>query len=164
MKKDKFLTIYAVLDEKTQNSLTDLQNEILREYPNGTQTMGIPFHISLGSFPLDMKEELIERMTQLQKASKPSSIELTELHHFNHQVIFVSPILTEELQSLHMSFEGNYADGFPWHPHVTLYCGKEEDGKEIIKQFHFPKKSATIIGLELGEFFPTHIIETKLFK
>ncbi|MDE5856003.1 MAG: 2'-5' RNA ligase family protein, partial [Anaeroplasmataceae bacterium] len=141
MKQDKFLTIYAVLDEETQRNLTALQNEILKKYPNGTQTMGIPFHISLGSFPLDMKEELLKRMTQIQKISKPSSIELAELSHFNHQVIFISPIITEELQLLHKSFEGNFADGFPWHPHVTLYCGKEEDGKEVMNQLYFPKKN-----------------------
>ena len=164
MKKDKFLTLYAVLDEETQKSLTELQNEILRKYPNGTQTMGIPFHISLGSFPLDMKDELLSRMIQIQKGCKSSTLELTGLDHFNHQVIFASPTLTEELKLLHQSFEGNYADGFPWHPHVTLYCGKEEDGKEIIKQFQFSKMSATIIGLELGEFFPTHIISTILFN
>lgn len=164
MKKDKFLTLYAVLDEETQKNLTELQNEILNLYPNGTQTMGIPFHISLGSFPLDMKEELIKRMTQIQKVFKQSTLELTGLDHFNYQVIFASPILTEELKLLHKSFEGNYADGFPWHPHVTLYCGKEEAGKEILKHFHFSKKNVTIVGVELGEFFPPYIIETTLFK
>ncbi|MDE6414118.1 MAG: 2'-5' RNA ligase family protein [Anaeroplasmataceae bacterium] len=164
MKQEKFLTIYAVLDEESQQYLTKLQNEILKNYPNGTQTMGIPFHISLGSFPLDKKEELLERMAKIQKLSKPSMIELLGLGHFNHQVIFAQPRITEELQFLHQSFEGNYSDGFPWMPHITLYCGKEEDGIEILKQYNLSLKKSFIIGLELGEFFPTKILANCKFE
>ncbi|MDE6660970.1 MAG: 2'-5' RNA ligase family protein [Anaeroplasmataceae bacterium] len=163
MKKDKFLTVYAVLDEETQKTLTHLQNEILNAFPNGTQTMDIPFHISLGSFPVEMEEELVERMRNLSYHSNPSPIELMGMDHFNHQVIFVKPTLTEDLKTLHQAFLGNYSDGFPWVPHITLYCGKEEEGKEILKQFSFSKASAKIVGLEIGEFFPTRIIENFKF-
>ena len=159
MKKDKFLTVYAVLDDESQKALTELQNQILKNFPNGTQTMGIPFHISLGSFPIDMEEELIERMKKLQNQMKPSSIELVGMDHFNYQVIFIKPKLTEELKTLHLAFQGNYSDGFSWVPHITLYCGKEEEGKEIINQFSVSKRTAKIIGIEMGEFFPTRIIE-----
>ncbi|MCM1131140.1 MAG: 2'-5' RNA ligase family protein [Roseburia sp.] len=164
MKKDKFLTVYAILDDETQKYLTDLQKEILKQYPNGTQTMGIPFHITLGSFPIDMKEELLKKMSFIQKTTKSSRIELVGLSHFHHQVIFAKPTLTKELKSLHKAFEGNYADGFSWQPHVTLFCGREEEGKEVLKQFCFSKINSTLIGLELGEFFPPHIIGTMLFK
>ncbi|MDE6655860.1 MAG: 2'-5' RNA ligase family protein [Anaeroplasmataceae bacterium] len=164
MKKDKFLTLYAVLDMHSQQKLTELQNQILKQYPNGTQTMGIPFHISLGSFPLEKKEELLLAMEEAKKINKASPIALKELNHFNHQVIFIEPSMTGELQKLHRAFEGNYADGFPWHPHVTLFCGKEEDGKKILNEFSFSKMNSYIVGLELGEFFPTNIIKTIQFK
>lgn len=163
MKKDKFLTIYAVLDTLCQEKLAKLQNQILKQYPHGTQTMGIPFHISLGSFPLEQKDVLIRQMDKYAK-EKSFSLELEGLNHFNYQVIFVKPIENEALLKLHNSFEGNYADGFIWHPHVTLYCGKEEEGKEILKNYTFDCLETKIVGIELGEFFPTHIIKTVNFK
>ncbi|MDE7105749.1 MAG: 2'-5' RNA ligase family protein [Anaeroplasmataceae bacterium] len=162
MKKDKFLTIYAVLDPVCQEILTQIQNQILKQY-NGTQTMGIPFHISLGSFPLEKKDMLIKQMDKFAE-EESFSLELNELDHFNYQVIFAKPIVNEALINLHNFFEGNYADGFPWHPHVTLYCGKEEDGKEILKEYTLDRLEAKIVGIELGEFFPTHIIKTIHFK
>ncbi|MDE6241989.1 MAG: 2'-5' RNA ligase family protein [Anaeroplasmataceae bacterium] len=164
MKKEKFLTIYAVLDDESQKELTYLQNEILKIFPNGTQTMGIPFHISLGSFPVEQKDALLEKMNQIQKISEPSAIELIGLDHFNHQVIFVKPRLTKELELLHKAFEGNYSDGFPWEPHITLYCGKEEEGVKILEQFQLSLEKSFIIGLELGEFFPTKILKNCKFK
>lgn len=158
MKQEKFLTVYAVLDEVTQSELTQLQNRILKKYPQGTQTMGIPFHISLGSFPVSAQEDLIQRINDCIKEVYSFSIKLQSLGHFNHSVIFVEPETNEALFELHKRFEGNFADGFSWYPHVTLYCGKEEDGKGILNEFFFEKKTAQIVGLELGEFFPTKII------
>lgn len=158
MEMRKFLTIYAVLDQRTQNILGALQKRILKQYPCGTQTMGIPFHITLGSFPLDKKEELLQLMENIKELYKKSPICLLRLNHFNHKVIFIEPSITKELQELHQVFDGDYANGYDWHPHVTLYCGAEEEGKEIINQFSFSKLDSYITGLELGEFFPTKII------
>lgn len=158
MKQEKFLTVYAVLDETTQKELTQLQNQILKKYPQGTQTMGIPFHISLGSFPISSKEELIQRINNCVKDISTFPLNLQSLGHFNNTVIFVEPEINEALVELHKRFEGNFADGFSWHPHVTLYIGKVEDGKEILNQISFEKKTAHIVGIELGEFFPPKII------
>ena len=152
MKQEKFLTVYAVLDEVTQRELTQLQSDILKKYPSGTQTMGIPFHISLGSFSVSAQEDLIRRIDDCIKEICSFSIKLHALGHFNHNVIFVEPETNETLIELHKRFKGNFADGFSWHPHVTLYCGKEEEGKEILNEFFFEKKTAQIVGLELGEF------------
>ena len=48
MKSDKFLTVFAVFDDETQRKLKDIQNNILSLGEKGTQTMDIPFHITLG--------------------------------------------------------------------------------------------------------------------
>ncbi|MDE7296924.1 MAG: 2'-5' RNA ligase family protein [Clostridia bacterium] len=158
MKQEKFLTVYAVLDETTQSELTQLQSRILKKYPQGTQTMGIPFHISLGSFPVSEREDLVRRIEDCIKESSSFPIKLRTLGHFNYSVIFVEPEINDRLVELHKHFEGNFADGFSWHPHVTLYCGKEEDGIKILNEFSFEKKTAQIVAIELGEFFPTKII------
>lgn len=156
--EERFLTVYAVLDEETQKELTQLQSDILKNYPQGKQTMGIPFHISLGSFPLSARDDIIRRIGKSVEENPSFSIELQNLGHFNHQVIFVEPKINEALVKLQKQFEGNFADKFPWHPHVTLYIGEERAGKEILKKYFFEKKTASVVGLELGEFFPTKII------
>ena len=76
MKKEKFLTIYAVFDEETQRKLNKIQQEIEAKYPAGSQTRGIPFHISLGSFPVEEKAALIGRIGKWIEELKPFSIEL----------------------------------------------------------------------------------------
>lgn len=158
MKQEKFLTVYAVLDEATQQELTQLQNQILKKYPKGTQTMEIPFHISLGSFPVSLKEELVQRIVNCTKEMTPFSLDLQSVGHFNNKVIFIEPKINEALVNLHQQFDGNFADGFSWHPHITLYIGMEEDGKEILSQLVFKQKTAQIVAIELGKFFPTEII------
>ena len=162
MKQEKFLTIYAVLDKETQGILTNLQNQIIKDFPSGKQTMGIPFHISLGSFPVECEQELIERMKEAVNIES-FSIEVDGISSFNQQVIFAKPVINEKLVELHNMFNGNYSDGFPWVPHITLYMGTEEEGRKILSTLTKLTLTTKIVGLELGEFFPTRIIfNTKL--
>lgn len=115
--------------------------------------MGIPFHISLGSFPISSKEYLIQCISSCVKDISTFPLNLQSLGHFNNTVIFVEPEINDALVELHKQFEGNFVDGFSWHPHVTLYIGKE-----ILNQISFEKKTVHIVGIELGEFFPPKII------
>ena len=125
MKKEKFLTIYAVFDEETQRKLNKIQQEIEAKYPAGSQTRGIPFHISLGSFPVEEKAALIGRIGKWIEELKPFSIELEGLGHFDNQLLYVKPNLNAELEALHQIFEGNYSDGYPCVPHVTPFKRKK---------------------------------------
>ncbi|MDE7264313.1 MAG: 2'-5' RNA ligase family protein [Anaeroplasmataceae bacterium] len=161
MKQKKFLTLYAVLDEATQEKLTQLQNEIIKHYPKGTQTMGIPFHISLGSFPVDKKEELLKRLSSY--SANSFSLQLTKLNHFDKHVLFAEPTMPASLVRLHHDFEGNYSDGFDWCPHVTLYCGTEEEVEALLHQLKFQPMKTSVVGLELGEFFPPLILWNTTF-
>lgn len=158
MKKDKFLTVYAVLDDSTQKVLSNLQKKIIQEFPYGTQTMDIPFHISLGSFPLQDKNKLICKLANLLEEAESFDLEITEMNHFDYKVIYAVPSINKELLHLHELFSGNYADGFPWIPHITLYCGTQEEGKQILKNYKVSKIHAKIVGLHLGEFFPTKLL------
>ncbi len=165
MKKDKFLTVFVVFDEATEALLHHTQKEIIKKHPYGTQTMGIPFHISLGSFPLEKKEELMYKMKTLAQTQYSFDVTLTGIGDFNHQVLFMEPLMNEALQKLHTLFEGNYADGYPWHPHVTLYCGLEEEVLQIKKELQssFQKMTVKITGIQLGEFFPTKMLAEENF-
>ena len=157
MKKEKFLTVYAVFDDKTQQKLKVLQDEVIKSAENGTQTMGIPFHISLGSFSLDKKEWLIQKIEDV-------CLYFDKFDIYN-KVLFVEPKVNDELKNLQSHFDDNYADGFPWHAHATIFCGEEQEvaaAKEKL-QATFSPFMATVVSLELGEFFPTKILFTKTF-
>lgn len=155
--KEKFLTVMAVLDCSAQNVMAEMQAEFISRFGEGAQTMGIPFHISLGSFAPDKAEEIAERVTAAAEKLSPFEVEFDGSGHFGGKVIFLQPKVCEPLAELHRLFEGSYADGFPWHAHATVYiCG---EGQTIdIARCGFAKvdklKKATITGIELSEFFP----------
>lgn len=163
MKQERFLTIYAVFDEETQKKLSRIQQKIETKYPKGTQTSGIPFHISLGSFPVEDKAMLIGRIGKYIEQLKPFSIQIEGLDHFENQVLYAKPVMNSELEELHKLFEGNFSDGYPWVPHVTLYCQKEEIIEKLFKEYEVSKIDAKIVGLQMGEFFPPKIILTATF-
>lgn len=160
MKKDKFLTVFAVLDTNSQNIITKWQNQFFEAGLIGTQTMGIPFHITLGSFPLEKERELCDLIEKVSKAVQKFSIELTKINDFGNKVLFLQPTRNEKLMQLHEKFNSNYADGLSYYPHATIFCGAEAEilkAKKILKQDFQPIK-CDITEIHLGEFFPTKMI------
>lgn len=159
MKKDKFLTVFAVFDEKTQKKLQNLQNKVLKLGYLGTQTMGIPFHISLGSFPVADEKILQSKIKEVCASNFEFEIDLDEVNHFNNKVLFIQPKENETLIKLHNFFDNNYADGFSWHAHATIFCGDEKEvikAKDVLNKNFKPIK-AKIVGIQMGEFFPADI-------
>ena len=167
MKKDKFLTVFAVFDNETQEKLGVLQKNILKNNSsNGKQTMNIPFHISLGSFPIEKKEELKRHISQVCENSKAFGILLKNIGFFGDRVVFVEPAVNDDLLRLHNEFDGNYADGFAWHAHATLFIDDNDENVKNAKKIaceNFSPINAKIVGIQMGEFFPTKMIIEKEF-
>ena len=63
--KEKFLAVYVIFDDETQNKLNQLQNLLINNNLISTHTTDIPFHITLGSFPLDKQTELEKRIKEI---------------------------------------------------------------------------------------------------
>ena len=167
MKKDKFLTVFAVFDDITQRKLKTLQDEVISLGCLGTQTMGIPFHISLGSFEVEREQELIAKIKEVCSQKGEFAISLNKVNHFGNKVLFIEPEDSIKLRELHDLFDGNFADGLPWHAHTTIFCDREErviEAKECLNNI-FQPINAKITGIQMGEFFPTRmIIAEKLCK
>jgi 2'-5' RNA ligase len=75
---------------------------------------------------------------------------------FSDRVLFLEPTKPQELIDLRKSFERDYANGFEWVPHATLFCGEREDvvkAKSYLPELADPI-CAKIVGIELGKFFP----------
>ena len=83
-------------------------------------------------------------------------------------VRYIQPEVSEELLVLHSYFDSDYANGYEgWKPHITVYRHSEptkleltQDILEALKQL----SKATVVGIELGEFFPPKKIMSVLFE
>lgn len=160
MEQNKFLTVFAVYDEETQAILKEYQDSVINATYSGTQTMNIPFHITLGSFQVEHEKELIDRIKLACSENFEFDINLSRVGHFNNKVLFIEPEYTEQLMNLHALFDNNYPYGFPYHAHTTIFCGEEQQvikAKVILTEL-FESRQAKIVGIQMGEFFPTRMI------
>jgi 2'-5' RNA ligase len=156
MSDNKFLTVMAVFDDKTQKLLGGIQQSIIDKAGEGTQTMGIPFHITLGSYPTSLKDEVVEKIRSVVSLTRTFPIKLLRYNSFGDAVLFLEPNVTDELIALRKQFECDYANGFEWVPHATLFCGEDarvRQAKTHTPSLDFPIE-ASIVAIELGEFFP----------
>ena len=167
MKKDKFITVMAVLDENTQDVMEGMAQELLQQYGPDVKTKGIPYHISLGSYAPEDTKMIVERIKQVAKETKPFEIKLLGLNHFGNKVRFLEPELSDELMKLHLHFNSDYANEYPdWAPHATVYIHEEPREIEISKELEkklASVKTAKVVGIELGEFFPAKFIVREMF-
>ena len=168
MKKDKFITVMAVLDERTQKIMESMAMDMLQQYGPDVKTKNIPYHISLGSYAPEETKEIVARVRQVAKETKPFEIKLLGMNHFGNKVRFLEPELSDDLMNLHQHFDSDYANGYPgWMPHATVYIHEEPMEIELTKELTEKMesvKTAKIVGLELGEFFPAKHIVRVMFE
>ncbi len=168
MKKEKFITVMAILDDKTQEVIESIQKDLEQLYGMDTKTKDIPYHITLGSYAVEETEEIVSRIADVANKTNSFSIKLAGLGHFGNMVRFVKPEISEELLALHMHFDSDYANGFKgWKPHITIYRHGEPMEVELPKHVMDKFEKITdpkIVGIELGEFFPPKKIVRVLFK
>ena len=156
MSNKKFLTVMAVFDDDTQERLARIQSTIIKNVGNGTQTMGIPFHLTLGSYPTEAQDEVVAQIERVALSARPFNVLLVGYNTFSDKVLFLEPTKPQELLDLRKSFECDYANGFEWVPHATLFCGECDEvikAKTYLPELCEPIR-AQIVGIELGEFFP----------
>lgn len=150
----------ACFDEQSQNKLHSIQDKLTDHKLVGTHTTDVPFHVSLGSFPLVEENRLKVEMKHVAKSFAQFELELSCLGDFGNKVLFLQPAYNEKIDELHSLFDGNFADGFPFHAHVTLFCGDEQsvlEAKKILGELSEPL-TVTVTELLLGEFFPTKLL------
>jgi 2'-5' RNA ligase len=166
MENKKFLTVMAVFDNETQKKLAQMQSKIIEQVGNGTQTMGIPFHLTLGSYPTEKQDELVFRIKEIASSTTSFEVSLIRYNTFSDKVLFLEPTVPQELLRLRGCFECDYANGYDWVPHATLFCGEAVEiqrAKGLLPQISEPMNTR-IVGIELGEFFPPKKIIRKDFQ
>ena len=168
MQKEKFITVMAILDDHTQAVFQGIQEELEGKYGVDTKTRGIPYHITLGSYAVEDTQAIVDRIIEVAGKEKAFPIQFAGVNHFGNVVRFAEPVVSEELLALHAHFDNDYANGYPdWMPHATLYINSEPTEIDMTDEIVAKVKGlseAKIVGIELGEFWPTKKIIRVLFE
>lgn len=153
---EKFLTVYAVLDDTAQQTLLGYRRMLEAAGINGTQTNDIPYHISLGSYPVDCADMLQTKIKDTCAQTAPFSLGFPALGNFGHRVLFAHPEHSDAIMRLRGVFDNDYPKAFPYDPHCTILQDTQEQvvRAEKLLEFCFTPFTATVTGIELGEFFP----------
>lgn len=161
---EKFLTVYAVLDEASQQTLLGYRRMLEAAGLAGTQTNDIPFHISLGSYPTNCADMLSKRIREVCARTAPFPLRFPALGRFD-RVLFARPEESVEILRLRGEFDSDYPHAFPYEPHCTLLQDAPMDvtRAEALLTPCFTPLDARVVGIELGEFFPTRRLENAPF-
>lgn len=122
--------IELVFSDENQNTINELRNK-LKE--SGVHDEAVKLnHVSIGDYKTDDLEGLKQKVLLFSKMIKPFEITLSSVGTFmtKENVIFLEPIMTEELLNIHKKFiefmkdfDGvlnPYYDIDKWMPHCTI--------------------------------------------
>jgi len=159
---EQFLTLMADLDEESQAIMCAWSEQLKNAGFIGTQTPGLPFHISLATFSLDREKEVVDEMQRLAKEFSPVPVHISHIGLFaGGKVLFGAPDMNSpELLSLREAICVEYSKKSPWTPHATILI----DESEIICRAlpvlleSFRPFMGKITRLHLCAFWPTREI------
>lgn len=160
----KALYILAGYDDNTEKYLSGIQNKLYEAGFMGTQTKNIPMHTTLGSFPCEKEEELIEFLKKLSAETKAFEVTFNHIGMFGGgNVLFIAPDANHRLLDLKEKFGSSYN----WAAHTTMLI----DDARVVQQAlpvvleQFKAFIGKVSKLHLYEFFPTrHIISVDLVE
>ena len=158
----KALYVLAGYDDNTEAYLAGIQNKLYEAGFTGTQTKNIPMHITMGSFPCEKEEEMIEMMKKLSEEVAGFDITFNHIGMFGGgNVLFIAPDTNRELLDLKELFGTSYN----WAAHTTMLIDSADViGKALpVVIDNFKAFAGRVEKLHLYEFFPTrHIISVNL--
>lgn len=159
---DKALYIMAGYDDQTEAYLAGIQNKLYEQGFTGTHTKNIPQHITLGSYPTDKEQDLIDLLPKIAAATKAMDVTFNHIGIFGgSNVLFIAPDSSKELLEL----KENFGDSLGWTPHTTMIIDKPD---VILKALPivlhaFSSFGGKVTTLHLYEFWPTrHILSVRL--
>ncbi len=158
---EQFLTLMADLDEDTQSVMSAWYGRMKNAGFTGTQTPGLPYHISLSTFPPEWERRAVERMEIAAGNFPPLQVQISHIGIFAPgKVLFGGIERGAELERLHDACEMNPAQRPLWTPHVTVLIDEPAVVLSALPLFleSFHPLSARITRLHLCAFWPTREI------
>lgn len=152
--------IYAIAqyDEETQHRLSALYLKLVNQGFTGTQTKGIPYHITLGTFDVEDEALAVRRAQAAAAAMDAFTLRMAYIGLFGLKVVFVAPAVKQRLLDLHHAIApcGDTADPFPWVAHTTLLMDTPDTIRRAVSAAAelFTPFRATVESIGVYEFFP----------
>ena len=127
----------------------------------GTQTPGLPCHISLAAFPLDEEEAAAEITRKTAAEYAPFPVHISHIGIFPPgRVLFGAPEKNANLTALHDACEKHPDPLRPWTPHATVLIDEPETVCAAVPVLlkAFTPFIAAVTRLHLCAFWPTREI------
>ena len=158
---EQFLTLMADLDDEAQARLSGWYRSLQEAGFTGVQTPGLPYHISLSTFPLKQEEEAAGIARKAAADFAPVPVHFSHIGMFaGGKILFAAPEKDPELTALQEACGSDAPQQFPWTPHTTLLIDEPETvyaALPMIVKFFVPF-TARITRLHLCAFWPTREI------
>lgn len=158
---ESFLTLMADLCEEDQQRIAVWYDALQQAGFTGTQTPGLPFHVSLATFPLEEEAQAIALTRQIAAGHAPLEVSFSHIGLFSGgRVLFAAPDITPELAALRRATGEKPLNGRPWTPHVTMLIDEPEviaAALPVLVSSFVPFR-ARIDRLHLCAFWPTREI------
>ena len=160
---EQFLTLMADLDEQSQSRMSEWYRALREAGFTGTQTPGLPYHISLATFPLDQEKAAAEIAQRTAAEFGPVPVHISHIGMFaGGRVLFGGPEKDASLAALREACKPLTPEPHPWTPHVTVLIDEPETVHAALPVFvqSFTPFAGTITRLHLCAFWPTREILT----
>ena len=158
---EQFLTLMADLDDEAQALLSGWYHSLQEAGFNGVQTPGLPYHISMSTFPLEKEKEATEIARKAAVTFAPVSVHISHIGMFAEgKILFAAPEKDVELTALHEACRSSAPQQYPWTPHTTILIDAPETIHAALPVFvkSFVPFTARITQLHLCAFWPTREI------
>lgn len=158
---EQFLTLMADLDDKAQALMSGWYDSLREAGFIGVQTPGLPYHISLSTFPLEQEKEAAEIARKAAAEFAPVPVHLSHIGMFaGGKVLFAGPEKNAELAALQEACRSDAPQQYPWTPHATVLIDEPETVHAALPVFvkSFVPFMARVVRLHLCAFWPTREI------
>ena len=158
---EQFLTMMADLDDEAQALLSGWYHSLQEAGFVGVQTPGLPYHISLSTFPLEQEKEAAEIAEKAAASFAPVPVHFSHIGMFaGGKILFAAPEKNPELAALQEACRSRAPQQYPWTPHATLLIDEPETIHAALPLFvkSFVPFVAKVKRLHLCAFWPTREI------
>lgn len=154
---EQFLTLMADLDAETQRRMNAWYQALRQAGFTGTQTPGLPYHISLAVFSLAEEQKAVAVLRAAAASFAPFPLHISHIGIFAPgKVLFGAPERSAQLDALHDACDLSPSSQRPWTPHATLLIDEPQTVCAALPVLirDFQPLMATVIRLHLCAFWP----------
>lgn len=154
----KRIYLLAQFDKDTNNKLSEIYGQLVQAGLTGTQTKGIPYHFTLGSFDLECGPQVMERAQTVSLKTKAFDISLSYIGLFSLSVLFIAPSVNAELINLYRDLvpDEGISGCHKWVAHASILIDSADNiqaAVPIVARSFYPF-AARIESIGVYEFFP----------